>query len=92
MLTGTVLEREAPVPGEMVGVRVRLDHADDASFAMLGLLEVLLDRESRIDDDCLARARVADEVRSTPERVVDELREDHGRARPYQRLPLFLLK
>ena len=88
----TVLEREAPVPGEVVGVRVRLDHAHDAHVAMLGLVDVLLDRKGRIDDDSLAGAWIADEIRRTPERVVDELREDHGRARPYQRLPLFLLK
>ena len=39
-----------------------------------------------------ARPRIADDVGGTPERVVDELREDHGRGRPYQRVPLFLLK
>src|SRR5687768_1598036 len=87
-----VLECEPPVTREMIRVRVRLDGADDANLAPLGLGEVLLDRESRIDDDGVAGARIADEIRSTPERVVDELREDHGRARPYQRLPLFLLK
>ena len=87
-----VLEREPPVPGEVVGVRVRLDRADDADVAPLGLVEVLLDREGRIDDDGVTGTWIADEVRRTAERVVDELREDHGRARPYQRLPLFLLK
>ena len=87
-----VLEREPPVTREMIRVRVRLDGAHDANVAPLGLVEVLLDREGRIDDDGLAGARIADEIRRTPERVVDELREDHGRARPYQRRPLFLLK
>ena len=77
---GRVLEREPPVPGEVIGMRVRLDRADDADLAPLGLLEVLLDRERRVDDDRLARPRIADEVGSTPERIVDELREDHGRA------------
>ncbi len=88
----SVLECESPVTREMISVRVRLDCANDADLATLGLLEVLLDREGRIDDDGLAGARIADEIRRTPERVVDELREDHGRARPYQRRPLFLLK
>ena len=50
-----VLEREAPVPCEMVGVRVRLDDSDDANAAPLGLLEVLLDRVGRVDDDGLRR-------------------------------------
>ena len=87
-----MLEREPPVPGEVVGVRVRLDRADDADVALRGLLEVLLDREGRIDDDGVTGTGIADEVGGAAERVVDELREDHGRARPYQRLPLFLLK
>ena len=87
-----VLEGEPAVPGKVVGVRVRLDRADDADVVPLGLVDVLLDRERGVDDDGLTGARIADEVRRTPERVVDELREDHGRARRYQRLPLFLLK
>ncbi len=87
-----VLEREPPVSGEVVGVRVRLDRADDADVALRGFGEVLLDREGRIDDDRVTGTGIADEVGGAAERVVDELREDHGRARPYQRLPLFLLK
>ncbi len=87
-----VLEPEAPVPGEVVGVRVGLDGADDAHVALVGLGEVLLDREGRIDDDGVTRTGIADEVGRAAQSVVDELREDHGRARPYQRLPLFLLK
>ena len=52
--------------------------ADDADVAPLGLLEVLLDREGRVDDDRVTGTRIADEVRRTAERVVDELREDHA--------------
>ena len=82
MLTGNaVLEGEPAVPGKVVGVRVGLDHADDADVVPLGLLEVLLDRERRVDDDGLAGSRIADDVRRTAERIVDELREDH-RPRP----------
>src|SRR4249919_3098405 len=84
-----VLERETTMPGDVIGVRVRLDRADDPDVAMLCLLEVLLDRECRVDNDSFACARVADEVRGAAERVVDELREDHD-LRPYQRAPLFL--
>ena len=72
-----VLEREPPMTRDVVGVRVGLDRPNEANPAPLGFLEVLLDRERRIDDDCLARALVADEVRSAAESVVDELREDH---------------
>ena len=75
-----VLEREAPVPGEVIGVRVRLDRADDADVALRGFGEVLLDREGRIDDDRVTGTGIADEVGGAAERVVDELREDHGRA------------
>ncbi len=73
-----VLEREPAVTRDVVGVRVGLDRANEANSASLGFLEVLLDRERRVDDDCLARALVADQVRSAPESVVDELREDHS--------------
>jgi hypothetical protein len=67
---------------EMVGMSMGLHDPDDADVPPLRLLEVLLDRERGIDDDGLAGSRIADEIGSTPERVVDELREDHGRARP----------
>jgi hypothetical protein len=66
----------------VIRVRVRLDDADDAHIAPLRFVEVMLDCERRVDDDRVARARVADEVRRTAERVVDELGEDHGRGRP----------
>ena len=75
-----VLECEPPMTRDVVGVRVRLDDADEAHAAPLGFLEVLLDRERRVDDDGRSRALVADEVGSAPESVVDELREDHGAA------------
>ena len=76
-----VLEREPAVPGEVVGVRVRLDHTHEPDPAALGLLEVLLDREGGIDDDGFSGVLVPDEVRRTPECVVDELREDHDARR-----------
>ena len=58
-----VLEREPAVPRDVVGVRVRLDRANDANAATLGFLEVLLDREGRIDDD--GRRRLSDRRRDT---------------------------
>ena len=72
-----LLEREASVPGDVVGVRVGLEHADDSDALLVRRREVLLGRVSRIDDDGLVRLLVADEVRRAAEVVVDELPEDH---------------
>ena len=38
------VEREAPVPGDVVGVVVRLEHADDPHARLLGRREIGLDR------------------------------------------------
>jgi hypothetical protein len=76
----SVLEGETPVAREMIGVRVGLDRPHESNFAALRLLQVLLDRVGRIDDDGLTGALVADEVGGTAERIVDELREDHDAA------------
>ena len=73
-----MLERESPVTGEVVGVRVRLHGPDDPDAPPLRLLEILLDRERGVDDDCFPRPRIADEIGRAAERVVDELREDHN--------------
>ena len=51
-----VLEREAAVAGEVVGVGVRLEHAYDPHARPLGHLEVGLDRVGGIDDHRLAVA------------------------------------
>ena len=75
-----MLEREAAVPGEVIRVGMGLDRPDDVDLAPVGLLQVLLDRKGGVDDGCFARARIADEVGSAAERVVDELREDHSAA------------
>ena len=72
-----VVEREAPVPGEVVGVRVRLEHAGQPHVPVRRLLQVLLDRVGRVDDDRDARVLVADQVRRAAEAVVDELAKDH---------------
>ena len=80
MLTGITSSRASRPCPERWSACVCLDRPHDANLEPLGLLDVLLDRERRVDDDRLARPRIADEVGSTPERIVDELREDHGRA------------
>jgi hypothetical protein len=73
-----VLESKSPVAGNVIGVRVRLEDAGQAHRAPLALLEILLDRERRVDDDGHALVLVADEIRGAPEIVVDELHEEHG--------------
>ena len=72
-----VLEREAAVPGDMVGVRVGLEHAHDPHARLLGLLEVGLDRVGGIDDHRLAGRLVADQVGRAAEVVVHKLPEQH---------------
>ena len=72
-----VLEREPPVPGDVVGVRVRLEDARDPHVPLLGLLEVGLDRVRGIDDHGLTRGLVADQVGRAAEIVVDELPKLH---------------
>ena len=72
-----VLEREASVTGDVVGVRVRLEDARDAHVALLGLREVGLDRVRGIDDHGLTRGLVADQVGRAAEIVVDELPKLH---------------
>ena len=64
-----VLERETAVAGDVVGVRVRLEHADEADVAARRLLQQRLDRVRRVDDDRDAGVLVADEVaRRSPDR------------------------
>ncbi len=74
-----VLEREPSVPGDVVGMGMRLEHALDAHALLLGKCEVLLDRERGIDDHGDSRLRIPDEVRRAPEILVHELPEEqHG--------------
>ena len=78
-----VLEREAAVSGEVVGMGMRLQDAFDPQAGVPGGLEVRLDRERRIDDDGHAGGGVADEVGGAPQVLVDELPEHrHEKGRP----------
>jgi len=74
-----VLEREPSVSGEVIGVRVRLEDADNADAAALRLGEVRLDRVGRIHHDRLAGGLIADQVGRAAEVVVHELPKDHFR-------------
>jgi hypothetical protein len=79
------LDREPAVPGHMVGMRVRLEHALDPHLFLLCRHEVLLDRERRVDDHRDTCVTVSDQVRRAPEVVVDELTEDEHRRRSLDR-------
>ena len=76
-----VLEREPPVPRDVVGMRVRLEHADEPQVVPLRGVQVLLDPERGIDHHRFAERFVADEIRRAAEILVDELPADHGRDR-----------
>ena len=73
-----VLEREPPMPGDVIGVSMGLEHPHDAEARVSSRFEVLLDRVRGIDDDGYAGVLVADEIRSASEGVVDELLEEHN--------------
>ena len=73
----TALEREAAVARKMVGVRVRLDHANDLDLVLRRHLEHRLDRVRRIDDRRDACFLAPDQIRRTAEVVVQELLEQH---------------
>ena len=87
----SLLERQAAVAGDMVGVRVGLEDARDAQALRRGLLEERLDGERRVDEHCLAGLFVTDQVRRAAEVVVDELAQEHH-AGTYHRLLLYFLK
>ena len=72
-----VIEGQSPVAREMVGVRVRFQHTHQLRLAVFSLLEVLLDRVRRVDDQRLTRGLISDQVGRAAEIVVDELPELH---------------
>ncbi len=74
-----VLERESAVPGDVVRVRVRLEHAHDPHACFGRRLEVRLDRVGRVDDDRDPRLLVADEIGGATQVPVHELPEEHVR-------------
>ena len=73
-----VLEREASVARDVIGVGVRLEDSDEAHAALLAGSQIPLDRVGRVDDDGDACVLVTDDVGATAQVVVDELLEQHG--------------
>ena len=62
-----VLEREAPVARDVIGVGMRLEHARDSNTAFLGLDQVLVDRVRRIhDSNTVERRRRFARIGSNP--------------------------
>jgi hypothetical protein len=70
-----VLEREPPVSGDVIGVRVCLEDSDDADSRLVCSLDVLLGGVRGVDQEGLPLAGVADQVGSAAKIVVDELAE-----------------
>jgi hypothetical protein len=72
-----VLEREPAMAGDVVGMRVRLEHADDPHAGSLGFREVGLDCVGGVNDHGLAGCLVADQVGRAAEVVIHELAKEH---------------
>ena len=74
-----VLEGQAAVTRDVIGVGVRLEHAHQSRLLLLRLGQVLPDCVGRVDDDRRPRGLVSDQVGRAAEIVVDELAEEHER-------------
>ena len=72
---------QAAVPGDVVGMVVRLEDVLDRHGHVAREAQVLADLELGIDDRGHARVLVPDQVGSTAEVVVGYLAEDHGERR-----------
>ena len=67
---------EPALPGDVIGVVVRLEHVRDREAVLLGEPQVVLDVPLRVDHGRLAAVR--DDVRSTAEILVQNLPEEHA--------------
>ncbi len=76
---GAGLRDQSRTPGDVVGVRVRLEHVLDLHADVAREAQVLVDLEARIHDRGDARVVVPDQVGGAAEVVVDDLAEDHRR-------------
>src|SRR5947207_13358492 len=71
---------EIAVAGDVVGMRVGLEHVGDAEALLARDPEIFRNAiPARIDDDGLSRLAAPDEVREAPRLLVDELLKDHRR-------------
>jgi hypothetical protein len=66
---------EPAVARDVVSVCVRLNDMHDAEAMTAGEIEILVDRNRRIDDDRLAG--IGDGIRGAPEVRVEQLAEEH---------------
>ena len=74
-----LLEREATVPRDVVGVGMRLQHPDDPDALLGRSFQIGLDRVRGVDQEGLPLGGVADQVGGAAEIVVDELAKQHTR-------------
>ena len=79
---------QPPVPGDVVGVVVGLEHVLDAHAEVAGQAQVLVDVQARIDDGGDRRVVVAHEIAGAAEVVVGDLAEDHGPSSLTRRVPV----
>ena len=73
-----VIQRQPPVPRDVIRVRVRLEHGRQPDAAALGLGEDRLDRVRRVDNDRDPLVLVPHEIGRAAEVLVHELCEDHA--------------
>jgi hypothetical protein len=69
--------REPPLPGDVVGMVVRLENVSDRKAMLLGEPTVVFHLPFRVDHG--RRAAVCDDVRGTAEILVEHLSEEHAR-------------
>ena len=71
------LGRKHPVPRDVVGVRVRLDHPDELQAVLEAHVEDGLHMKRRIDHDRLSDVVATDDIRGAAEIAGQDLLEDH---------------
>jgi hypothetical protein len=77
-----MLEREASVTRDVIGVRVCLEDADEPDLMAFRRRQQRLDVIRGVDDDRNAAVLVPDEIRGAAQVVVQELLEQHGATLP----------
>ncbi len=73
-----VLEGQAAVSRDVVGMSMRLDHADEPHALPVGRGKQRLDCIRRVDHDGDLGLFVTDQVTRAPEILIEKLLEDHG--------------
>ena len=77
-----VLLGEDPVPRDVIGMRMGLDHPDELGVVALAQREHLAHVQRRVDHDGLAGDLAAHEIRGAAQVAPDDLLEDHSSPSP----------